>query len=82
MYSLFSTAPFTDTSENINGTNDFVQISNSYSGNVTYFNAIGGYRLYDTLDTKGDEIIRKKMNYMFCYAAAYSSGSAAILPSS
>jgi len=74
MHSLYASAPFKDISLNINGTEDFIQ---SFTSNelqiIPTFIAVGGYRSYDTKDTKGDEIIRKKINYNFCYAVAYST---------
>jgi hypothetical protein len=76
LYSLYAAAPFNDTSLNINGTDDYVQCFTSNEKSVIpTFIAVGGYRNYDTMDTLGDEIIRKKINYKFCYAVAYSTST-------
>jgi hypothetical protein len=76
LYSLYASAPFNDTSININATNDFTQVFTSNDkGVISSFIVAGGYRLYDTLDVQGDEIIRKKINYNFCFAVAYSTST-------
>ena len=80
LYSLYASAPFNDTSDNINGTFDFVQTYSSYSGKLSHFVGVGGYRLYDTADINGDEIIRKKIDYQFCFASAYSVSTSQITP--
>jgi hypothetical protein len=74
LYSLYASAPFNDTSLNVNGTDDFIQIFSSNENQIIpTFIAVGGYRSYDTKDIIGDEIIRKKIDYNFCYAVAYST---------
>ena len=80
LYSLYASAPFNDTAENINGTFDIIQTYSSYSGGLSHFIGVGGYRLYDTLDLNGDEIIRKKIDYQFCFASAYSVSNSQITP--
>ena len=80
MYSLYYTAPYLDTANEINGTSNFFSKVSSYDEAVglTFFLHAGGSRLYDTGDTTADEIIRKKINSRFCYAEAYSDGTSAI----
>jgi hypothetical protein len=81
LYSLFASSPYNDTSDNINSTMDYTQVFTSNSiGTLSYFIAVTGYRLYDTKDTIGDEIIRKKINYQFCYAVGYSTDTTPIEP--
>jgi hypothetical protein len=80
LYSLYASAPFNDTSENINGTFNLIQTYSSYSGSLNHFVGVGAYRAYDTTDIDGDEIIRKKIDYQFCFAAAYSVLSSQITP--
>lgn len=76
LHSLLASAPYNDTSININGTDDFTQAFTSNEiQKMTFFYAGGGYRLYTTPDFWGDEIIRKKIDYQFCYAVGYSTST-------
>lgn len=80
LFSLYASAPFNDTSENINATFDITQTYSSYSGAMSHFVGVGGYRYYETGDLNGDEIIRKKIDYQFCFASAYSFSTTQITP--
>ena len=82
LYSLYGSAPYNDTANNINGTMDFdiSFTSNTGAAALSYYAAAGGYRMYDTEDANGDEIIRKKINFNWCYAVAYSTGTTPIQP--
>lgn len=65
LYSLYASAPFLDTSENINGTDDYNIIGTSDSvltSNMGWFYYMQAYRYYDTGDIKGDEILQFKIN--------------------
>ncbi len=69
LYSVMADAPYSDTSTNIGGTNDFtLLISSGFKDrskiNSFYFTQF--YRLYDTGDRLGDEIIQYKMGNSFC----------------
>lgn len=80
LYSLYGSAPYNDTATNINGTMDLIVsfTSNTGASALSYSAAIGGYRLYDTGDAIGDEILRKKINFNWCYAVAYSTSTTPI----
>lgn len=55
LMSLYASAPFNDTSLNINGTMDYVQtFSSNEESDIPFFIAVGGYRMYDTGDVYGD----------------------------
>lgn len=66
----------------INGTIDVTSLNNTiYYGPTNpnnYYVSTAFYRLYDTGDTRSDEIFRKKMNLQFCYAMAISLDTAFI----
>jgi hypothetical protein len=76
MYSLYASAPFEDVASNINGKKNVMRISNSgpsaiKSEGFEPFYFVQFYRLFDTLDINGDEIIRDKINNPFCFAAYF-----------
>lgn len=82
LFSLYGSAPYNDTANNINGTMD-LEISftsNTGAAALTYYAAAGVYRKYNTGDTYGDEILRKKINFNWCYAVAYSTSTIPIQP--
>lgn len=65
LFSLYASAPYLDTSANINGTDDYNTIGTSDSGmvsNMAWFYFMQVYRYYDTADTQGDEILAYKIN--------------------
>lgn len=75
LYSLYYSAPYLDTSPNIKGTYDVVDIgdSNSYfQGNISYFYWSGASRPYNTGDVNGDELIMKKMSASISYSIGYN----------
>jgi len=74
LYSLFYSAPYLDNSIHIVGTDDIRSIADSatYNGGLNTHYFFGGIaRLYDTGDSMGDEILRKKMNNTYCYAISF-----------
>lgn len=65
LYSLYASAPFLDTSNNINGTDDYTITATSDSAmtsNMDSFYFMQVYRYYDTGDTKSDEVLTYKIN--------------------
>jgi hypothetical protein len=83
MYSIYYTAPFYDTSPNIKGTVDVIDIgdSNNYNQdkNVHYY-WTGASRKYITDDKYGDDAIIKKMNTSISYAIGYNPSTGPYSP--
>lgn len=75
LYSLYASAPFLDTSTNINGTEDYILLSSSgatlYKTSSIYFTQI--YRKYDTGDSNGDEVLMFKIKNQYCLAAYFTN---------
>lgn len=74
--SLYKTAPFLDTSDNINGTNDWTVLASSSDINYMqpfWFYYTQGYRRCLTNDPAGDEEIIFKIENQHCYAAYFQS---------
>jgi len=62
---------------NVKGTDDITQICSSRTGNPdfpqNYYYFTQFYRVYDTKDIYGDEIIRQKINNKFCSVAYFTN---------
>lgn len=74
LFSLYYNAPYLDESIHIVGTSDILSVTDSamYTGGADSHYFYGGFaRLYDTYDSFGDQMIRKKMNNTFCIAVGF-----------
>jgi hypothetical protein len=74
LFSLYKTAPFLDTSENINGTNDWTLLASSSDINNMqpfWFYYTQAYRRCITEDDAGDEEITFRIGNQHCYAAHF-----------
>ena len=74
LFSLYYYAPYLDESIQIKGTDHLLTITESalYTGGANSHYFYGGFaRLYDSFDSFGDELIRKKMNNTYCIAVGF-----------
>jgi hypothetical protein len=71
---LYKTAPFADTGNNVNGTNDWnilASSSTANNGDASWFYYTQTYRKFDTGDKEGDEVISFKIGNNYCFAAYF-----------
>jgi hypothetical protein len=75
LLSLYAAAPYSDTSVNVNGSQDWTLEASSeqiQSGFAGWFYYTQLSRPYDTGDSRGDEVIMYKMNNQYCFAAYFT----------
>jgi hypothetical protein len=75
LYSIYAAAPYLDTSNNVNGTEDWTTEASSdkiRSGNAGSFYYTQISRKYDTADEYGDEVIMFKIKNKYCHAAYFT----------